>query len=336
MQSKLHLQAVRYNRLLSQDAKTLFDVDAFNANAFSPDVNAIATANKIELGKRLFSDGILSGNGERSCRSCHQPEKAFTDGLVRNTILGSRKLIKRNTPTLINAALQPMQFYDMRAITLEDQAQNVVSNKDEMHGSMKMTVQKLWSNNSYRMQFAAAFPKKNRMAIDTLEVMSAIGSFVRSLVQLNSRFDEYMRGNRSAMNPDEVNGFNLFMGKAKCGTCHYMPLFNGTFPPRYAKIESEVIGVPGSLYKSAVDTDMGRYNVIPTPAFRHAFKTVTVRNVSRTAPYMHNGVFKTLEQVIDFYNKGGGPGLGFKVDNLTLQPGRLDLTDKEQSDIIAF
>jgi cytochrome c peroxidase len=336
MQSKLNLQQVKYNRLLNQDAKTLFDVDAFNANAFAPDVNIDHIGQKVALGKRLFSDGILSGNGKRSCQSCHQPEKAFTDGLAKNTVLGSSKPIKRNTPTLLNAALQPMQFYDLRVNTLEDQSRNVVNNTDEMHGSMKVAAHKLWQDNSYRRLFASAFPKKNRTEIDTLEVMSAIGSYVRSLVRLNSRFDEYMRGNHSAMNTSEINGFNLFMGKAKCATCHYMPLFNGTFPPRYAKIESEVIGVPEAIYKTAIDTDMGRYNVIQASAFKHAFKTVTVRNAALTAPYMHNGVFNSLEQVIDFYNKGGGPGLGIKVDNLTLQPGKLNLSNQEQADIIAF
>jgi len=172
--------------------------------------------------------------------------------------------------------------------------------------------------------------------LNTLEVINALGSFVRSLTKLNSRFDEYMQGNNTAMNQDEINGFNLFMGKAKCATCHYMPLFNGTFPPRYMKIESEVIGVPLSRTAKAIDTGMGRYNILKVPAFKHAFKISTVRNAALTAPYMHNGVYATLEQVLDFYNKGGGEGLGFKVDNQTLPLGKLGLTAKESSDIIAF
>ena len=127
---------------------------------------------------------------------------------------------------------------------------------------MKAAAQKLWHNDTYRKLFSNAFPKKERKEIDTLEIANAIGSYVRNLTALNSRFDEYMRGNKSAMSTDEVNGFNLFMGKAKCATCHYMPLFNGTFPPRYMKIESEVIGVPRSVFKNVIDTDMGRYDVI--------------------------------------------------------------------------
>lgn len=336
LQQSLHLNAVRYNRLLNQDAKTMFDMNAFNPAAYAPNFDTIQKEKRIALGRVLFADAILSGNGTRSCQSCHQPNKAFTDGLVKNTIIGGNKLIRRNTPTLINAALQPSQFYDLRVSTLEDQSHAVVENKDEMHGSMKIAAKKLWNSVSYRQLFSAAFPKPNRTAIDTSEVMSALGTYVRSLTALNSRFDEYMRGNKSAMNTDEVNGFNLFMGKAKCATCHYMPLFNGTFPPRYMKIESEVIGVPQSITKNAIDTDMGRYDIIKTPAFKHAFKTMTVRNASRTAPYMHNGVFATLDEVMDFYDKAGGVGLGLNLDNQTLPSDKLDLTAKEKKDIISF
>jgi cytochrome c peroxidase len=321
---------------LNMDTKTMFDKNAFNVNAYAPDPSSFLTDKKAALGKKLFADPILSGTCTRSCQSCHQPEKAFTDGLVKNTMISSNKPIRRNTPTLLNAALQPMQFYDLRAGTLEDQAIAVVQNKDEMHGSMKLAVNRLWKNKDYRRLFADAFPEKNRTGIDTLEVMNAIASYVRTLVFLNSRFDEYMRGNKTAMNNQEINGFNLFMGKAKCATCHYMPLFNGTFPPRFIIIESEVIGVPQTIAKTAIDTDMGRYDILNTPAFKHAFKIPTVRNAASTAPYMHNGVFTTLEQVMDFYNKGGGAGLGYKVDNQTLAADKLNLTTKESNDIIAF
>jgi cytochrome c peroxidase len=211
-----------------------------------------------------------------------------------------------------------------------------VQNKLEMHGSMKEATGKIWENKTYRQMFSDAFPKKDRTSIDTVEVMNAIASYVRSLVSLDSRFDKYMRGDKTAMSEEEINGFNLFMGKAKCGTCHYMPLFNGTFPPRFIKIETEVIGVPQLAGKNVLDSDMGRYNIVKVASFKHAFKTPTVRNASRTAPYMHNGAFATLEQVLDFYNKGGGTGLGLKMDNQTLPFDKLDLTEKESKEIIAF
>lgn len=344
LEKRLNIKESTYNRLLNMDAKTMFEKGAFNNNAFNTsiydsDQTPGLIAKRKALGRVLFADPILSGTSTRSCQSCHDPAKAFTDGLVKNTVLGDpHKLVRRNTPTLINAAYQPAQFYDLRSRTLETQAAAVIGNRDEMHGSMQGAARRLWQNKSYRQLFSDAFPKKNRAKIDTLEVMSAIGTYIRSLVALNSRFDEYMQGNKAAMNQQEINGFNLFMGKARCGTCHYMPLFNGSFPPQYIIIESEVIGVPetNSAVHATIDTDMGRYNILKTPAFKHAFKITTVRNAALTAPYMHNGVFTTLEQVVDFYNKGGGTGLGYKVDNQTLSTDKLNLTPKECNEVVAF
>jgi cytochrome c peroxidase len=336
LEQKLNIPVIRYNRLLNQDAKTLFDKNAFNVNAYAPDPESFSSEKKVALGRALFADPILSGDNKRSCQTCHQPEKAFTDGLVKNTITGSNRLLKRNTPTLINAALQASQFYDLRSKTLEEQSISVVQNQEEMHGSMHAAVNSLWQNKSYRQLFADAFPIKNRTGIDTLEVMNALGSYVRSLTALNSRFDDYMRGNKKAMDQQEISGFNLFMGKARCATCHYMPLFNGSFPPRYMLIESEVIGVPKTIATKAIDPDLGRYTQLKINAFKHAFKITTVRNAARTAPYMHNGVFTTLQQVLDFYNNGGGAGSGYRVENQTLSPDKLNLTVKERADVIAF
>ncbi len=336
LSKKLNLHFTAYNRLLNQDAKTLFDTNAFNVNAYSPDQSSFVTTQKIALGKKLFSDPVLSENNIRSCQSCHQPDKAFTDGLIKNTIISSNKVLRRNTPTLLNAALQSAQFYDMRVNTLENQSLDVVQSSVEMHGSMKLSVKKLWNDSTYKKMFSNAFTKKNRNNIDTLEIMNAIGSYIRSLVYLNSRFDEYMRGDKVAMNADEVNGFNIFMGKAKCATCHYMPLFNGTFAPRYMETDAEVIGVPQAINKNIVDFDLGRYDVIKIESLKHAFKTPTIRNAARTAPYMHNGVFSNLTQVVDFYKKGGGTGLGLEINNQTLSFDKLNLTQKESSDLIAF
>jgi cytochrome c peroxidase len=336
LQNRLNLPVIKYNRLLRQDAKTLFDKDAFNVNAYAPDLPYFVTDKKIALGKKLFSDPVLSIAKTRSCASCHQPDKAFTDGLTKNTIINNKILLKRNTPTLLNAALQPAQFYDMRANTLEDQVLDVVQNKQEMHGSIKLAIKQIWQNQTYRQLFSDAFPKPGRKGIDTLEVTNAISSYIRSLTLLNSRFDEYMRGNKTAMSQSEINGFNLFMGKAKCATCHYMPLFNGTFPPRYLITETEVIGVPGSKTVKTLDTDMGRFSIVNIDPFKHAFKTTTVRNAARTAPYMHNGVFTTLNEVMDFYNKGGGVGMGLKIENQTLSADKLNLTTTEVNDVIAF
>jgi cytochrome c peroxidase len=336
LQESLKLNGFKYNRLLNQDAKTLFDSNAFNVNAYAPDHSSFISIEKIALGKLLFSDPVLSGSGTRSCQTCHQPEKAFTDGVTKNTIIGKTELLARNTPTLINAALQPALFYDLRVNSLEEQSHSVVQSEKEMHGSMSLSVKRLWDNNKYRQMFLAAFPNEDKNSIDTFEVMNAIASYIRSLVLLNSRFDYYMRGDKTVLNTNEINGFNLFMGKAKCATCHFMPLFNGNLPPAFQKMEAEVIGVPETISAQTIDPDMGRYNIIHIESFRHAFKIPTVRNAARTAPYMHNGIFSTLDQVLDFYNKGGGTGSGIKIDNQTLPFDKLDLTEKERKDIIEF
>src|SRR6476620_9162836 len=126
------------------------------------------------------------------------------------------------------------------------------------------------------------------------------------------------------------------MGKAKCGTCHFFPLFNGLLPPDFEESESEVLGIPKSNHKKIPDPDLGKYEFTKSEIDRFAFKTPTLRNIELTAPYMHNGVFKNLEEVIDFYNKGGGKGFNIKLENQTLPFEKLSLSSSERKDIIAF
>ncbi len=336
LEQNLHIAPMQYTRLLKQSAATLFDNNAFDATAFAPGTAYQPNTKQIALGEKLFNDPILSGLQMRSCASCHQPAKAFTDGLVKNTEITGKALLPRNTPTLLNAALQPAQFYDMRVATLEEQAMDVVQNRHEMGGTANSITGRLWQNNKYRQLFTEAFPTENRTAIDTLEIAHAIAEYIRSLVKLNSRFDAYMHGDTTAMGTSAVNGFNLFMGKAKCGTCHYMPLFNGTLPPDYVVTEPEVIGVPANNNHKIIDGDLGRYAAVNVPFYKFAFKTPTLRNAARTAPYMHNGVFNTLDEVLDFYNKGGGAGLGIVLPNQTLPATKLNLSAGEVKDIIDF
>ncbi len=336
LQHTLHIVPIQYSRLLRQEAATLFDTAAFDVTAYAPGTGYTPTTQQIRLGERLFNDPALSGTGTRSCASCHDPAKAFADGLAKNGDISGSGLLPRNTPTLLNSALQPAEFYDMRVTTLEDQVTDVVQSQHEMGGDMATVAKKLWQNNTYRQLFAQAFPGKTRTAIDTAEATHAIAEYVRSLTKLNSRFDAYMRGDTAAMNTNEINGFNLFMGEAKCGTCHYMPLFNGTLPPGYTNTEPEVIGVPSVSNPKVIDNDPGRYGVVNTPFYLYAFKTPTVRNAAKTTPYMHNGVFATLEEVVDFYNNGGGEGLGIKLPNQTLPSSKLNLTVAEKRDLIAF
>lgn len=336
VQQSLNLSQIRGRRLLRQNAATLFDPSAFDASAYTAYPEDTSTANKIALGKKLFFDPGLSGSGTRSCASCHQPDKAFADGIVKNTVLGSQLLLKRNTPTLLNAAFQPVQFADMRENTLEGQARDVIENKLEMHGSLKLISARLSHDTVYSRLFAAAYPKSEGTGIGQKEITGAIAAYVRTLSVLNSRFDAYMRGNRSAMAADEVSGFNLFMGKARCGTCHYMPLFNGALPPLYEKMDAEVIGVPADPKGGQINDDRGRNAITHATVDDHGFKTPTIRNAAKTAPYMYNGVFASLEEVIDFYDKGGGAGMGINIPNQTLSPEPLKLSVKEKAELIAF
>ena len=142
--------------------------------------------------------------------------------------------------------------------------------------------------------------------------------------------------NRQAtLSTDARDGFNLFMGKAQCGTCHFLPLFNGVKPP-YIGSEFEVLGTPADTLYSALSADTGRYGVNPAPETHRAFRTGTLRNIARTAPYMHNGAYKTLEDVIDFYDHGGAVGLGLALPTQTLPSDELNLSKEEKADIIAF
>jgi cytochrome c peroxidase len=318
------------------DAESFFATDFMNINFFSPSKEYRLTNERIQLGKKLFYDPILSSTNTRSCGSCHNPGLAFTDGLKTPLSLDSSISLRRNTPTLWNSAFQTKQFYDSRTTVLEDQLDEVVHNSDEMKGSLKGNAEDLKRDAIYKKLFESAYPNEKDV-FAPYNIANAISSYVRSLVGFNSRFDQYLRGNNRALDKQEKNGFNLFAGKAKCATCHFIPLFNGLVPPRFTETESEVLGVPrSSTIHSKIDPDKGKFEFTGSPIHEYSFKTPTLRNISLTAPYMHNGVYKTLEEVMDFYNNGGGAGIHIKTENQTLPPEKLNLTRKEISDIIAF
>lgn len=336
LQQQLSLRLPQERRILSPEAPHLFAMRYYNVNGYSPNYESDPTAGRIQLGQRLFYDPVLSGNLQRSCASCHQASKAFTDGLPRNTDLDGKAPIARNTPTLLNAAFQSKQFYDSRAIFLENQVSDVVHNKREMNGSLQQTAHALKKDSAYVRLFRKAFAEGHN-SITEENIANALASFLRSLTSLQSRFDVYMNGDTTALNTTEKKGFNIFMGKGKCGTCHFAPLFNGVAPPYFAEPESEVLGVPASSRLHApLDKDPGKYVLYKISIHRYAFKTPTVRNSGLTAPYMHNGVFPTLESVIDFYDKGGGAGLGIAPSNQTLPAEKLRLTPQDKKALVAF
>lgn len=318
---------------LSKNAATFFSKNAFNPNAFVPGKEFAFSDEKAALGKKLFNDPILSNSNNRSCATCHIPEKAFTDGLSKSISLENAEL-PRNAPSLNYAGFQHGQFWDMRKDDLEGQSSDVISNKEEMHGDLNLILGKINRDTKYLPEFRKIYKTSKA---ETWQLQNVLASYIRSLAKFNSNFDEYMRGNRSAMTENQKRGFNLFVGKGQCALCHFIPLFNGTVPPNFKKTEQEVLGTAVNGDNKMFDQDLGRGKFHElVEALQHSFKTPTLRNISKTAPYMHNGGYKTLKEVMNFYNKGGGKGFGFKVENQTLSDTPLQLTDKEKDEMIDF
>ena len=330
---KAKIGNIEITSALRKDAATFYSKNAFDVDAFAPGEKFRISPEKINLGQKLFHDMSLSKDNNRSCASCHVPEKAFTDGLAKSMSLQNSEL-PRNTPSLNYASLQHGQFWDMRNEDLEGQSSEVITNKDEMHGDLEDIIGKIRKNPAYQKEFSKIY--KTELA-EVWQMQNVLASYIRSLAKFSSPFDVFMRGNKTAITSNQKQGFNLFVGKAKCATCHFIPIFNGTVPPNYSKTEQEVLGVAENAQNKKLDSDLGRGKFHETVNFlQHSFKTPTLRNVEKTAPYMHNGGYKTLEEVMHFYNEGGGKGLGLKVNNQTLPEDKLNLTPAEQEKIIDF
>lgn len=296
---------------LNYNAPNLFSPGFLNAWDSIPEARR---ADLAKLGEKLFFDKSLSGNLKVSCSTCHKPEHYFTDGNIKSSSIVRDSVLKRNTPSLLYAGKQHSQFLDGRAGNLVSQIKEVLFNPLEMAGKRELL-------------------NKN---ID--ETALALSAYVASLNPLNSAFDRYLAGNKKAMTTTQIKGFNLFMGKAQCGTCHFAPYFNSLVPPYYKVSELEIIGTTkdDNFEKPDYDDDMGRFDLYKIKFYKRAFKTPTVRNTEKTAPYMHNGSFKTLESVLDFYNKGGGAGLGLSIPEQTLASKPLNLSKEECNQIIQF
>jgi cytochrome c peroxidase len=263
---------------------------------------------------------------------------AFTDGMPKSLAFDFKGNVRRNSPSLINAIYSTAYFWDGRTEYLQDQVTDVLNKVDELHGTYEEVVHKLKMSKEYKELFKNAFKDQPEKDININKINRAIAAYIQGLVALNSPFDRYIRKESEDLNIEAIRGFNLFMGKASCGTCHFAPIFNGTVPPRFMESETEVLGVPASadLSNTVIDSDSGRAEFIKARELLHSFKTVTVRNANLTAPYMHNGVFETLEELIDFYDLGGGQGIGLEVPNQTLPPDQLNLCEQEKKDLKAF
>lgn len=270
---------------------------------------------KIALGLRLFFDSRLSGDNQTSCASCHIPALAFTDGKPV-AIDSNGRALRRNTPTLLQSANNTSQFWDGRVRTLEEQVFEPIRHPDEMNQNLDVLPAELAEDPDYVNLFEEAFGSP----ITLQGISSAIAAFERTLLSRNSLFDRYLTGERTAISAEARRGMNIFQMKGQCGSCH-----------KGLDFTDHAFHNLGVSEPNPQQPDLGRYLVTKNEADRGAFKTPTLRNIAQTAPYMHNGSLKTLEEVVTFYNKGGGK-------NPRLDPAMtpLGLTQQEQKDLVAF
>lgn len=276
-------------------------------NQYSPE--------KAELGRYLYYDARLSADGTVSCASCHAPEHGFTDGAPVSTGIKGQKG-GRSAPTVINRAYALAQFWDGRANSLEDQAKGPMANPIEMGDTHEAIAARLNGIAGYRALFAKAFGSEE-ITID--KTAKAIACFERTVLSGNAPYDRYKRGDKKAMTPAQVRGMSVFIDKAKCDQCHEGANFTLN---AYANI---------GVGMDKPDPDVGRFAVTKDPRDWGVFKTPTLREIEHTAPYMHDGSLKTLEEVVDFYDKGG-----IKNKNLDEKIKPLHLTDQEKKDLVAF
>ena len=271
---------------------------------------------KILLGKMLYFDARLSADKTVSCATCHDPAMGWSDaGPTSKGIRG--QMGGRRAPPVSNAAYMPLQFWDGRAPSLEEQAKGPIQNPIEMGNTHEAMIRTVDHIPGYVQLFRSVFGE-GPMTVQ--QVADAIAAFERTVVTTDSRFDRYMRGDHQALTPLEQQGLEIFNGKGHCTSCHWGPNFSdGRF---------HNLGVPD---KDPKNPDLGRYVVTKNPRDKGAFKTPTVRDAALRAPYLHNGSEKTLESLIEFYNLGGGhdPNL----DPLMVP---LGLTSREIQALVAF
>jgi len=291
------------------------DLEPFKAVPV-PEQN-LQTPEKIELGKKLFFDRRLSGDGTMSCATCHDPDHGFSDGLDISLSYPTTRNW-RNSPTLMNVAFQKYLFHDGRAKTLEEQALFPMMSAFEMNRNLDFVEEVIRSVPEYVDAFQKVFGgevTRERMAM-------AIAAFERTLVSRNTLLDRYLKGDNKALSDDAKKGLALFRGKGKCAECHYgFSLSDDKFyallvpenpehqsDPRIAVTRRFVAKVYHFDEYRTLAEDPGRYLITKDMKDWKAFRTPTLLDISRTAPYMHNGIFPTLDDVIEFFDKGGGKG----------------------------
>lgn len=273
---------------------------------------------RIDLGKKLFFDPRLSSDGNMSCATCHSPLFGWSDGLP--TAKGFKsQVLGRASPVVTNTAYNSIQMWDGRKKSLEDQAMGPMMSNAEMNMDIPMLMKWLNENEGYQKAFKKAYPGEK---IDEVTVAKAIASFERTVVSKNSPFDRWVKGDKKALSKSEINGFKVFVdpNKGNCEVCHSGANFtdDGFHNIGLASFGNE-------------NPDLGRYAERPLRLMRGAFKTPTLRDISYSAPYFHDGSAATLEDVVDHYVKGG-----VVKTNLSPNMKALALTKKEKRDLVAF
>lgn len=325
--------------------------DSFGLPARELPAGMVLDSPRIELGRKLFFDRRLSFNGTMSCAMCHVPEEGFTSSASRTAVGIEGKSLRRNAPTLLNVAWQALLFHDGREFSLATQAWMPLLHADEMaNPSIGHVLQRVRSLPDYAGQFERAFAGAGP-GMETLG--AALAAFETTLVAADSRFDRWQyRGDRGALSGQEQLGFRIFSGKGRCTSCHSMGeagalLADGKFhvtgagqatPPDRAIVVPLAPGVQTVLggadlaaFAEQQPPDLGRFEITLDPADRFAFKTPSLRNVARTAPYMHDGSLPTLEAVVDFYDRGGG-----EVPDKSAMLAPLGLSSAEKQALVAF
>ena len=273
------------------------------------------TRDKVELGRRLFSDPILSRDKRLACAGCHEPERAFTDGrTVSRGVFGRQGT--RHVPTLINRGYGRSFFWDGRIARLDAQVLQPIRDPKEMDLPLGEAVDRLRDHREYPNLFRTAFGGQ----ITTDDLGRALASYVRTILSGNAPVDRYESGEREALSQQERQGLGIFNGKGNCWVCHFGPTFT-----------DERFHNTGIAWQDGELLDQGRYRVTGKEEDRGAFKVPTLREVARTAPYMHDGSLATLEEVIEFYDRGGNPNPYLDAE---LRPRKL--TSEEKQALITF
>ncbi len=300
-------------------------------------------ASKVELGYQLFFDPILSADRTTSCASCHHPEFGMADGLPKGVGAGGRGYgahragtgpeLARNTPSIFNVAFNEFQFWDGRVRTLEEQVLVPLFAENEMNQqNLAELLKRLRAIPRYRELFAKAFGFKSHQdggEINLQNIARAISAFERKLNITETNYDNFAKGKDDALAIEQLRGLVIFVGQGQCAICHT--------PPNFHDGVLSSIGTTTSPDKnSPIDSDPGFGAVLRRPDGFGMFKTPGLRNVERTAPYMHNGAFKTLEEVVEFYNDGGGRGRGQDAYSQDSKVAKLNLTDQQKKDLVAF